>query len=97
VADHLPHRTELRLPLLLGLRLRLELFQAEPRLPDARLELVLLDQPLAIGVDQLADLTLHPAGLHLQLVPARRLVCLIADVQTALIFFLDAPRLRQQR
>jgi hypothetical protein len=64
---------------------------------NPRLELLLLDQSLAVRIDQLADLAPHPGRLHLELSLVRRSVSgLLADAQAALVLPLDPARLRQE-
>jgi len=87
----------LRLQLFLASHLRFEFLQVRSGVANARLELSLLDQPLGIGVDQFADLTLNATRLHLQLALARRLLRIVADVHASFVFFGDPLRLCQQR
>jgi hypothetical protein len=89
-ADDLAHFPELQLEPFLDLSLCSGLLEMKARLTNPRLELLLLNQAVAVGVNQLADLALHTARLHLERSLARRASGLIAEVQPSLVFFLDA-------
>jgi hypothetical protein len=97
LADDPTHLLKLYLQLLLPPRLRPEPFQLGAGVTNPRLELLLLDQPLAVRVDQLANLPLHTRCLHLELsLVHRRVPGLLADAQAALVLLFDPTRLRQQ-
>ncbi|MBP7937781.1 MAG: hypothetical protein KA354_24340 [Phycisphaerae bacterium] len=97
MADDQSHFPDLCLQLLLRLSFRPQLLQVLTRSTNARLKLVLVNQPVTVSVYQLADLSLYPAGQHLSFTLIWAGVLRVAQAQTALVFLFDAVRFAQQR
>jgi hypothetical protein len=95
--DDESHFLDLCLQLLLRLCFRMQLLQMLPGPANARLELVLVNQPLTVGVNQLADLSLDAAGQHLPLALVGCPIRLIAEAQPPVVLLFDAVWFNQQR